>query len=742
MPDSINPRVALDPVTFEVLNHRLLSIVEQMGIQYMRCSGSNVLITGNDAATAIMLPDGSLAAVGPYIVTQGNVLPLIVESTKRVTSAATGINDGDIFICNDPYYGAIHHPDFATVAPVFHQGELVAWVGASGHQLDTGGMDPGGFSIKAVDTHQEGLRMPPVKLVEAGKVREDVLRWIANQVRDPLVELDVRGQIAAINSGRQHVLELIEAWGRDTVGSALRQSIDYAAERLRARLRELPDGTWREVQYIDHDGHAPKIYRIVCTLTKTGDRLTFDFTGTSPNAPGLINCTYSGLQAAVLSAVYINLCWDIPWNQGVRSCLEIKSEVGTVNNCAFPAPCAMATISAVIVTIDACWRGLSQMLLASDQYRDQAMAVWSGTSMAPIFAGTSQHGFPFAATEMSHFGGGGGARTYADGVDTAGIVFNTTPNMPNIEDQEAEYPVLYLFRRHLQDSGGPGRFRGGRSGELAYTVYDSPDDRLEGLFAGTGAEMPNAIGLNGGMPGAAIRVARVRQTRVADLIERGGKLPASLDEVEGELETLSCKHTRSPIARGDVWYHSWQAGGGYGDPLLRTPESVATDVERGAVSEAAARDIYGVVIGAGGRLDAGATEKRRAEIRAARLAAAAVPEGGGAEMRFAGRGVLHVGHALTVDFDGNEILCAHCGKVHCRADEDLLPALRELAAPLAAAGSVRGQDYDAGRFSLRQLCCRHCGTLVDARVALDGAPRSYFRIDGQGVTQDRVKEVA
>ena len=166
----MNRRIPLDvdPVTFEVLNHRLLSITEEMGIKYMRCSGSNVLITGNDAATAIMMPDGALVSVGPYIVTQGNVLPLIVDSTVRLTHESTGIRDGDIFICNDPYLGAIHHPDFATVAPVFHEGELVAWLGASGHQLDTGGMDPGGFSIKAVDTHQEGLRMPPVKLVDAG----------------------------------------------------------------------------------------------------------------------------------------------------------------------------------------------------------------------------------------------------------------------------------------------------------------------------------------------------------------------------------------------------------------------------------------------------------------------------------------------------------------------------------------------------------------------------------------------
>lgn len=724
----MNKRVsAIDPVTFEVLNHRLLSITEEMGIQYMRCSGSNVLITGNDAATAVMLPDGALVSVGPYIVTQGNVLPLIVQSTQRLVHASVGIRDGDIFICNDPYLGAIHHPDFATVMPIFHEGELVAWLGASGHQLDTGGMDPGGFSIKAVDTHQEGLRMPPVKLADAGVVREDVVAWIMNQVRDPLVGLDVRGQIAALNTGRRRIQELIEAWGVDAIKAVMNGSIEYAREKLSARLRELPDGTWREVQYIDHDGHQSKIYQIVCTLTKSGDRLVFDFSGTSPNARGLINSTYSGLQAALLSAVYINLCWDTPWNRGVRDCIDIVTQPGTVNNCAYPAPCAMATISAVIVTIDVTWRCLSQMLLAAERYKDQAMAVWSGTSMAPIFAGTSQHGFPFAATEMSHFGGGGGARTYADGVDTAGIVFNTTPNMPNIEDQEAEYPVLYLFRRHLQDSGGPGRFRGGRSGELAYTMYGAPNDHLEGLFAGTGAEMPNAIGLAGGMPGAAIRVARVVATDLQERLANKALLPESLDSIQGRREILSCKHVRTPMAAGDVWYHSWQAGGGYGDPLAREPEAVANDVARRAVSAAAAREIYGVVVRQDGTADAEATAKERSALRRRRIDAAQAPSGDG-ELAFTGRGRHRYGETFELDFERGEIRCATCGHVHGKPGENLVPRLKELNAALRAAGAVRGEDYEQGRFKLRHLCCAGCGTLVDVQVALDGAPRPRMRV--------------
>jgi N-methylhydantoinase B len=718
----------LDPVSFEVLNHRLLSIAEEMGIQYMRCSGSNVLITGNDAASAIMDADGALVAVGPYIVTQGNVLPLIVRATIEAAARHGGYEDGDIYICNDPYLGAIHAPDFATVSPIFHEGELIGWVGASGHQLDTGGMDPGGFSVGAVDIHQEGLRMPPVKLVERGVVREDVLDWIINQVRDPLVGLDVKGQIAALMAGRERIAGLIAEWGVATVTGAMARSVEFAAEKLRARLDELPDGKWREVQYIDHDGHESRIYQVVCTLTKQGRRLTFDFTGTSENARGLINCTWSGLQAAVLSAVYINLCWDIPWNRGVRDCLDIVSAEGTVNNCAYPAPCAMATISGVIVTIDAAWRCLAQLLLASETYRDEAMAVWSGTSMAPIFAGTSQHGHPFAATEMSHFGGGGGARSYADGVDTSGIVFNTTPNMPNIEDQEAEYPVLYLFRRHLQDSGGPGRYRGGRAGELAYTVYDAPKDDLVGLFAGTGAEMPNGIGIAGGLPGCAIRIGRFLGTDVAARLADGRPLPDRLEDIGGRHEIMASKHPRVAIEASDVWHHCWQAGGGYGDPLLREPAACARDVARGAVSDDAARDIYGVVLTADGSADEAATAARRQAIRGARLAAATAVEPGDAVTCFPGAGSIVLGDALRVDGKAGAVSCPQCGHRHCGTHDNLLDHLLEIRLPLSAAGPVRGEDYDMGRFHLRQLVCGACGHLVDAQVALAGAPRPFMQI--------------
>jgi N-methylhydantoinase B len=388
----------------------------------------------------------------------------------------------------------------------------------------------------------------------------------------------------------------------------------------------------------------------------------------------------------------------------------------------------MATISGVIVTIDSAWRCLSQMLLASETYRGEAMAVWSGTSLAPIFAGTSQHGFPFAATEMSHFGGGGGARTYADGVDTSGIVFNTTPNMPNIEDQESEYPVLYLYRHHLRDSGGPGRFRGGRSGELAYTVYDAPNDDLVGLFAGTGAEMPNGIGVAGGMPGNAIRIGRFLDTDLPKRLANGVPLADRLEDIGGRHKIMASKHEREPINTGDVWYHCWQAGGGYGDPLLRDSTACARDVARGAVSREAAHNIYGLVLIGDGAADNAATEARRKVIRQERLAAAVAIDPGDAVVSFPGAGQLTFGDVLVVDSNADSVACGQCGQRHCGASDNLLDHLREVCAPLSAAGPVRGEDYDVGRFHLRQLCCTNCGTLVDVQVALDGAPRPFMQI--------------
>jgi N-methylhydantoinase B len=731
--------LGLDPTTFEIVWHRLLAIAEEMGITYMRCSGSQVLITGNDASTGITLPDGSLVAMGPYITTQGNVLPLIIGNALRLCRENPGIEPGDIFLCNDPYLGAIHHPDMATIAPVFHEGELFAWVAASGHQPDIGGMDPGGFSIRAVDTYQEGLRIPIVKLVERGRLREDLLRWVLNQVRDPMVGLDLKAQIAANEAGRERLLGLVRRYGADRVRATMEGSIAFTRDRLRERLRRLPDGEWTEVQFIDHDGHTDAIYRVMLTLTKEGERIRLDFGGTSPQARGLINCTEGGLHAGVLTALYILLCHDLPWNRGVLDCLDITAPPASVVNCAMPMPCAMATISAVIVVIDCVFRAMSRCLLASVD-RDEAMACWTGSSMAPIAAGVSQHGFPFVNTEMSHFAGGGGACVDRDGVDTGGIVFNTTPNIANIETIEQDFPLLYLFRRHLTDSGGPGQYRGGASGEIAYVVHDAPKGALEVAFSGTGAEMPNAVGLSGGLPGAAIRVLRVTGTDVPARLSERRPLPATLEEIGGRAETMPQKHPRTPFVAGEVWYHHWQGGAGYGDPLDREPAAVVRDVRRHLVSAATAGAVYGVVLGTDSEVDTAETVRTRAAIRERRRRESAPPT-----MPVDAGDALPLGSGWPIT-ECVEIVrasgltrCRRCGHGLARNGADHTAGCLTERAPLAAAGPNRGEAYDRGRFSLRLSHCPGCLTQLEAEVVQEGAPHARYaiRLDGPGAGRDR-----
>jgi N-methylhydantoinase B len=740
-----------DPVTFEVIWHRLLDITEEMGIKYMRTSGSPILVGGYDASTGISLPDGQIVAIGPYITTQGTVLALIARAVRERCASNPGIGPGDMFICSDPYLGATHQSDVATVAPVFRDGQVVAWVGASGHWVDIGGPEPGGFNVNAYSVFDEGLRMPPTRIVEGGCVREDLVALIMNHVRDPLAELDLRGQIVANAAGRERLDALCDEYGVAVVQSVMREAIAHVERRLRARLRELPDGVWREVQFLDHDGHAPTLHPIVCTVTKRGDRLRVDFTGTAPQANGYINCAWGGVRAATLAAMFIMLAWDLPWNEGVARCLDLVAPPGTVCTAVYPAPVSLATISAIIVSVTAVFGALAKMLLASPRHHEEAMANWGGTSLAPTVTGLNERGLMTVNGETSHFAAGCGARTVKDGVDTGGIIVNTTASIPPIETVEAEYPILYLFRRQLIDSGGPGRYRGGLGAGVAIVPWDAGGP-LESGFSGTGAEVPNAYGLAGGLPGAAAKYTRHASTSVPARLARGESLPADVRELGGEPQVTYLKHARAPFPPDMVEYHCWQGGGGYGDPLERNPALVAQDVRARFVSPRVAQEIYGVVV-TDGRVDEAATRERRASIRRGRLAQGRpasevlsrgadaagppleVPEASGTSGA-SGGGRLRYGDLLEFDFDADRIRCAACGRELGPARGDFRLGCLVEQAPVTAAGPGRGEDYDAGRIELRLYYCPGCGRQLEAQVALrTGHPPSGFRLLGAGQTR-------
>ncbi|MBI4445832.1 MAG: hydantoinase B/oxoprolinase family protein [Acidobacteria bacterium] len=616
--EPVSSKTKIDPVTLEVLSHRLWQINDEMGITLTKVSGSPVCTESKDFNTGLFLPDGSLVIVGAYVTHFVATLPFIIRSTLESCSRGAGIFEDDMFIINDPYLGAVHPSDVAIVSPVYYQGEIFAWTGTAMHVLDIGAVGLGGMHPRITEVFGEGLRFPPTRIVEQGRLRQDIFDLFLNNVRvPPLVGLDLKAQIAGNNVAKSRILDLIERYGADTVKGVMQAMIDHSEEKMRRRLGELPDGVWTHTDYHDHDGLEDKVYKIVCTMTKSQDALTFDFTGTDREGPGLINAnfasTWAGLQASVCSL----LCYDILWNQGILKPIQVIAPEGTVVNCSFPAPCGFSSIGTSFAVTNVATINISKMLGTSPKHRQEAMAGWAGSYPAIVFAGLNQYHHFFVAYVMDPTSGSGGARSYKDGVDTGGLLQTPFPSVHNVETFESTYPVLYLFRRELCDSGGPGKYRGGVSVEIMFTLHDA--EAVKAVVAGMGAEACQTSGIFGGQPGSSIRYLLVRASNVGEMLKQS-EFAGSVGALEGRLEVLAPKVADLLIGNGDVLYLNTPGGGGYGDPLERDPLLVRHDVEQGYVGMSTAERIYGVVIDPeNGEVLWDETEHRRARIRAERL---------------------------------------------------------------------------------------------------------------------------
>ena len=238
-----------------------------------------------------------------------------------------------MFVVNDPYYGAVHHPDVSLVAPIFHGGTLVGWSGVAAHQVDMGGMSVGSISVRAREKQQEGLMMPPIKLIEGGKLRGDVWRLILNATRQPqIVGLDLRGFIASNAVGRDRLRELIDQYGAELVTTVMEELIRYSERRMRERLRSLPDGEYRARGWIDHDGIANRIYRVDVRLVKTDDTLLCDLSESAGAAPTYLNCAEGALVGAIFGGIAPFLGAGIPWNQGILNAVEVVAPPGSMVN--------------------------------------------------------------------------------------------------------------------------------------------------------------------------------------------------------------------------------------------------------------------------------------------------------------------------------------------------------------------------------------------------------------------------
>lgn len=618
----------LDPLTYEVVRHRLEAVTDEMGEAIVRMSGSIIVTDCNDFNFAILDEVGEAVQMGLYNTELAACSDMAVKWTLENRSVNPGIRPGDMFLCNDPWVGGgLHQNDVSLFAPLFVGDEIFAWTAAVAHQVDVGGVSPGSWSVNSQDVFWESLPTPPLKIVEGGHLRSDIEDVWLRRCRIPaLVALDLRAKIGANHMAQERLNELVQKYSADTVKAVMRRMIDDAEQRLRAKLSEIPDGEWTAVSYQDSARQGDDgLYRIRLRLKKQGDQMTFDFTGTDAQADGLINCTFAGIRGGIMPVLLTTLCGDLPWSPGgLYRCFDIISEPGTVNDCTYPAGVSKGSVASAWATTNAVTECLSGMLDAHAEYSRNAMSVCVGSWDLALLAGLDQRGGPFVNLVGDPMAGGLGARPDSDGVDTGGLAMIPMGRVPDVEMSEFSYPMLYLWRREETDSGGPGRYRGGLGGSSAFVVYDSPAPEVALVVSGGGKAMPQSSGMSGGYPANTQYDVAVRNSNIRELLSQG-TVVTDIDQVQGEHEPMP-PHLETKLGLDDVYFLAWQGGGGYGDPLHREPDAVAADVLAEKVTSAAARDVYGVILHGDKTVDHDATVEQRRAIRRDRAAEAQQPE--------------------------------------------------------------------------------------------------------------------
>ncbi len=723
---TVESGLRLDPKTFEILRHRLWYINDEGARTISRLSGSPVATEVFDMNTGIMTAAGDLVYIDTFICAQATTLAPFVKHLQAEYRENPGFGPDDVFLCNDPYVSVCHQNCVMVAGPVYWEGELTAWTGASLHVIDVGGPVAGQVQVGAADIFGEQPLIGPVKLVEGGRFRKDVeTTYLRNSRLPDLLALDLRAKVAAAQVVKRRLLETFQEFGHETVQAAMADVIDYTERRLRARLLELPDGTWRHRGYIEF---GDRLYDCHVVMTKEADHVVFDFSETAAQAPAVINCTINGLIGAALGAMMVYLCWDIPWSPaGIMRVVTVRSRPGTVVHAAWPAGVSKSTTTAIWEARNLASITIGKMLGASERYRDRAMAGWQGVKALEELFGTDAAGERFGGPLLDGMAGGGGALCWRDGIDTGGHTSSVRSTIADVESYEYRYPILYLYRKQTPDSGGPGTFRGGAGVSMMYTVWgvDGIPTKILHTF---GVEQPESPGMFGGHPSTTNQFAIMRDSDIIDRF-RGGQVPQTLTELNGTLEVFGA-YAQTSMRRGDVYRAVSMGGGGYGDPLDRDPARVAHDVENGLVTQDWARHAYGVVLSENRRVDQAATAELRRDMRAERRRTADAQGTGG----ITGLEALpswqpetegiRFSEALFYDLRGERpVVRCRCGHILGPAGDSYKRFAAMARYPVQQIGpEVNPHRIGGQRFELREFYCPHCYTRLEVEIARPADP--------------------
>ncbi|WP_103333237.1 hydantoinase B/oxoprolinase family protein [Pseudotabrizicola formosa] len=552
----------IDPITLAVLAGRMEQIADEMDATLFRSAFNPIIAEAHDASHGLYH-----ATTGDTLVQGKSGLPIFVGvmafAVKAVIdkAAADGdLADGDVYIFNDAHIGGTHLSDMRLVRPYYHQGQLFCYLASVGHWHDVGGAVPGNYNPRATEVFQEAFVLPPVKVMRAGAVQQDVIDIILRNTRLPAsAQGDLNGQLSALDLGVRRMDGLLAEYGAATVRAALDALSDRAETLIRAEVAALPDGRWEATDYLDNDGITDVALPITVALTVAGDRLSLDFTGTAPATAGPVNISKGTAIAAVYVAIK-HIFPGLPANAGVMRPLDIIVPDRSLLAAEFPAPTGGYT-ETILRMIDVIFSAMAQAapeLVVANAY---------GTINALSLAGYRRDGRRWVM--FSFYGGGHGGSAQGDGLNHGNAPISTA-TIPPVEILESAYPVMFRQWALRPDSGGAGAQRGGLGAVYEIELLEESAEVF--LFGERGRHAPK--GAAGGGDAALNRFSYSNGPDWAT--------PAMVS-----------KGTGMRLTRGDAVRLETPGGGGYGPAEGRDPGLVARDVALGLVSAAAADAAYG-----------------------------------------------------------------------------------------------------------------------------------------------------
>jgi N-methylhydantoinase B len=548
---------SVDPITVSVVQHRLHAIAEEMGEAMLRTSYSQIINSSRDFSTALCDAEGRLIAQAEHVPIHVGALPW---AAKAVHDAFRGtIRPGDVYLLNDPYHGGNHLPDLTAFVPVFDGDRLAFWSINRSHQSDIGGATHGAYNPGATEIFQEGIRIPPLKLYDRGRLRDDVMAMIVLNVRHPReFQGDLAAMIGSARVGERRMQALLAELGSATTHAAIEAVLDGAERQVRAVIAAWRDGVYDGEAVLDDDGHGAEDIRIRARVTKRGSDLEVDLSGSDPQVTGFVNSSYPNMRSAVVVALAYLIDPETPKNDGAFRPVRVIAKEGTVVWAKPGAPVTLCTNHCGQEIIEAIIKALAPAC------PERVMAGWGRRFRVAIQGIDPRSGKGFI-WHLFQARPGGGASIAGDGWPAAGewqaaggIKFGS------LEVAEVRFPLF--FRRHefRPDSGGEGRFRGGPGAELEMAI-----EVAEPAVANTAGDgvRHGACGMLGGEDGWPHRYVL--------------RSPGRPDRA------LKTKEVGIVIRPGNVLDVRSGGGGGYGKPGERNAEARARDLRHGFVTEPA-----------------------------------------------------------------------------------------------------------------------------------------------------------